>query len=45
MAETIGRALGQRGVAALSVDLPLHGAREEGIEGGSLRKPLGTVQK
>jgi dienelactone hydrolase len=45
MADTIGRALAQRGVAALSVDLPLHGAREEGIEGLSLRNPLALVQK
>jgi hypothetical protein len=45
MADTIGRALAQRGCAALSVDLPLHGAREEGIEGLSLRNPLALVQK
>jgi uncharacterized protein len=45
MADTIGRALGQRGVAALSIDLPLHGAREEGMEGLSLRNPLALVQK
>lgn len=45
MADSIGRALAQRGVAALSVDLPLHGAREEGIEGLSLRNPLALVQK
>ena len=45
MADTIGRALAQRGVAALSVDLPLHGAREEGLEGLSLRNPLALVQK
>ena len=45
MADTIGRALAQRGVAALSVDLPLHGAREEGIETLSLQNPLALVQK
>jgi len=45
MADTIGRALGQLGVAALSIDLPLHGAREDGLEGLSLRNPLALVQK
>jgi dienelactone hydrolase len=45
MADTIGRSLGQLGVAALSIDLPLHGAREEGVEGLSLRHPLALVQK
>ena len=45
MADTVGRALGRLGVAALSIDLPLHGAREEGVEGLSLRNPLALVQK
>lgn len=45
MADTIGRSLGQLGVAALSIDLPLHGAREDGMEGLSLRNPLALVQK
>ena len=35
MAETVGAALVQRGVAALAVDLPMHGAREGG---GELRR-------
>jgi predicted esterase len=45
MADSIGHSLGQRGIAALSVDLPLHGAREDGIESLSLRNPLALVQK
>ncbi len=45
MADTIGRSLSKLGVAALSIDLPLHGAREDGMEGLSLRNPLALVQK
>jgi fermentation-respiration switch protein FrsA (DUF1100 family) len=45
MADTIGRALLKRGVASIAVDLPLHGTREGGIEGLSLRNPLALVQK
>jgi uncharacterized protein len=45
MSESVGRALLQHGVASLAVDLPLHGAREGGIEGLSLRNPLAVVQK
>lgn len=45
MADTIGRALAERGIIALSIDLPLHGAREQGIEGLSLRNPLALVEK
>jgi len=45
MADTIGRSLARLGIAALSIDLPLHGAREEGMEGLSLRNPLALVQK
>src|SRR5690348_14267706 len=44
MADTIGRALAQRGLAALSIDLPLHGARDGGLENLSLRNPLVLVQ-
>jgi uncharacterized protein len=45
MADSIGRALLDRGVASLAIDLPLHGAREAGVEGLSLRNPLALVQK
>src|SRR5437868_3195019 len=45
MAESIGRGLATRGVASLAIDLPLHGAREGGLEGLSLRNPLALVQK
>src|SRR3954471_9006031 len=43
MAEGIGRALLARGVATLSIDLPLHGAREGSIDELSLRKPLQLI--
>jgi dienelactone hydrolase len=45
MADSIGRALGSRRVSSLAIDLPLHGAREAGVEGLSLRNPLAVVQK
>jgi dienelactone hydrolase len=45
MADSVGRALERRGVASLAIDLPLHGAREQGIEGLTLRSPLALVQK
>jgi len=45
MADSIGQALVERGVGALSVDLPLHGTREDGIQGLSLRNPLALIQK
>lgn len=45
MADSVGGALLERGVASLAIDLPLHGAREGGVEGLSLRNPLGLVQK
>jgi hypothetical protein len=43
MAEGIGRALLTRGVATLSIDLPLHGAREGSIEQLSMRNPLQLI--
>lgn len=43
MVEGIGRALLTRGVASLSIDLPLHGAREGSIEELSFRNPLQLV--
>src|SRR5215216_2475571 len=45
MADSVGRALERRGIASIAIDLPLHGAREQGVEGLSLRSPLGLVQK
>lgn len=45
MANSFGRALLAHGVASIAIDLPLHGAREAGIEGMSLRNPLALVQK
>lgn len=45
MADSIGHALLEHGVASIAIDLPLHGAREGGIEGLSLRNPLALVQK
>lgn len=45
MANSIGRALLEHGVASIAIDLPLHGARDGGIEGMSLRNPLALVQK
>jgi len=45
MADSFGRALAVHGVASLAIDLPLHGAREGGIEGMSLRNPLALVEK
>lgn len=45
MADSIGRALGKRGVASLAIDLPLHGARDGGFENLSLRNPLALVSK
>ena len=43
MAEGIGRALLARGIATLSIDLPLHGAREGSIDDISLRNPLQLI--
>ncbi len=45
VADSIGSALLDRGVGSLAMDLPLHGAREGGVEGMSLRNPLALVQK
>jgi dienelactone hydrolase len=45
MADSIGRVLLAHGVASLAIDLPLHGAREGGLEGLSLRNPVALVQK
>lgn len=45
MADSIGRSLVERGIASIAIDLPLHGTREGGLEGLSLRNPLDLVQK
>jgi dienelactone hydrolase len=45
MANSVGRALERRGVASIAIDLPLHGAREQGVDGLSIRSPLALVQK
>ncbi len=45
MAESLGVALLRQGVASLSVDLPLHGEREGGLEGMSVRNPFELVQR
>lgn len=45
MAESLGMALLRHGVASLSVDLPLHGEREGGLEGMSMRNPFDLVQR
>src|SRR5438045_9177596 len=45
MADSIGRSLADRGLASLAIDLPLHGTRDGGLEGLTLRNPLDLVQK
>ena len=45
MADSIGRSLADRAVASVAIDLPLHGTRDGGLEGLSLRNPLDLVQK
>jgi predicted esterase len=44
MAESIGRALRDRGIASLSFDLPLHGSRGRVLGTESLRNPLALIQ-
>ena len=44
MADTIGRALAGRGVASLSIDLPLHGDRDAPMQRESLLNPLSLVR-
>jgi dienelactone hydrolase len=43
LADTIGRALALRGVAALAIDLPLHGDRDAPLQRESLLNPLALV--
>ena len=44
MADTLGRALAARGVAALAIDLPLHGERDAPLQRQSLLNPLALVR-
>jgi uncharacterized protein len=44
MADAIGGALLERGVASLAVDLPLHGTRSDPVQAQSLRNPLALAQ-
>jgi predicted esterase len=44
MADTIGRALASRGVAALAIDLPLHGERDAPLQRRSLLNPMALVR-
>jgi uncharacterized protein len=44
MAYTIGRALAIRGIAALAIDLPLHGEREAPLQRESLFDPLALIR-
>ena len=44
MADTMGRALAARGVAALAIDLPLHGDRDAPLQRQSLLNPLALVR-
>ena len=43
MAQSVGRALQQRGVASLALDLPFHGERDGGREEIPYRNPLALV--
>ncbi|CAN5777156.1 hypothetical protein BH23GEM9_BH23GEM9_25930 [soil metagenome] len=44
MAGPVGRALLERGVASLAVDLPLHGTRADPLQSQSAGNPLAAVQ-
>ena len=43
MADSVGRALLEAGLASLSVDLPLHGERERSVDADAVRNPLALV--
>lgn len=45
MSESMGRALAERGIASLAIDLPLHGAREGDIATLSPLRPFAIVGK
>jgi uncharacterized protein len=44
LAAPVGRALLERGVASLAVDLPLHGTRTDPVQAQGARNPLALVQ-
>lgn len=44
MADEVGRALLAEGIASLSIDLPLHGARGDPLQAQSARNPLAAVR-
>ncbi|HEV2149639.1 MAG TPA: alpha/beta fold hydrolase [Longimicrobiaceae bacterium] len=44
MADNVGRALLEEGVASLAVDLPLHGDRSDPLQAQSARNPLAVVR-
>lgn len=45
MSESVGRALLERGIASLAVDLPLHGTRADPVQAQPLRNPLDAVRQ
>jgi len=45
MIESVGRALLARGVAALALDLPLHGEREGTLDARALRSPIEILRQ
>ena len=42
--DTMGRALAARGIAALAIDLPLHGGRDDALFAQARSNPLGLMQ-
>jgi fermentation-respiration switch protein FrsA (DUF1100 family) len=44
MAHAIGRTLFERGIASLSIDLPLHGTRADPVQAQASRNPLAMMQ-
>jgi len=45
MADAVGRALLEQGIASLSIDLPLHGEREGSVNADAIRNPLVLVSQ
>jgi uncharacterized protein len=45
MADAVGRALLEHGIASLAIDLPLHGERERTVEIDAVRNPLVLVSQ
>ena len=45
MADAVGRALLEAGIASLSIDLPLHGEREGAVDADAIRNPLVLVSQ